>query len=162
MLQDGRDRVADEASPSAPAPVTLSLERKPYMGVSCSQPNSIACDRVGLAIWLRKPVTRLTATINGRRLALQLPCWNAGNGRSCKAYCQEPGVRRDQPCSTYYEGFLRPAGLLKGRLRYDQIAAATTGSAPRAPRAVVRIFARYRGGQTATARLRVALNPGWG
>src|SRR4051794_16823944 len=71
--------VSDRAqpSPARSAPAQLALQRAPYLGVSCRTPNSIACDRVGLAIWLRRPVTRLTATINGRTVAMGLPCGSA-------------------------------------------------------------------------------------
>lgn len=46
------------------------LSRSPYMGVACHGANSIACDRVGLAIWLKRPAHSVRATIDGRPLSL--------------------------------------------------------------------------------------------
>lgn len=165
VLHDGPNRVATDGSPSPAAPAASArslLERKPYIGVSCPQPNRITCDRVGLAIWLREPVARLSATINGRTVAMHLPCRNATNGRSCQSYCQEPGVKRDQPCGTYYEGFVRPAGMLHGPLKVKPDRGGDRWIGTRAPRRIVRIFARYRGGRTAKTKLSVTLSPGWG
>jgi len=80
----------DDGPPVRAAPRDLQLARAPYLGVSCREPNSIACDRVRLAVWLRAPVRRLSATIDGRSFRLR------------------PPPRRDG----YWEGPLRPAGLL--------------------------------------------------
>lgn len=74
------------------------LRRPPYMGVACPTPNSIACDRIGLAVWLDKPARRVTANIAGRHLRLR-----AG------------GFGGQGP--TYWEGYLQPAGLLDGPLK---------------------------------------------
>jgi hypothetical protein len=73
-----------------PRPRRLLLRRAPYLGVRCRKANSIACDRVGLAVWLRAPARRLTATIGGRTFTLRPPATRTG----------------------YWEGALRPAGLL--------------------------------------------------
>ena len=51
----------------APAAV---LSQSPYMGVACPQPNATACDRVGLAIWLKRPAISVNATIAGQPLKL--------------------------------------------------------------------------------------------
>src|SRR3954465_2938663 len=90
-------------TPPRAHPAPLALQRAPYIGVSCRTPNSIACDRVGLAIWLRRPVARLTATINSRTVAMGLPCGSARYRETCSSYCRH--VARDQPCGTYFEGF---------------------------------------------------------
>src|SRR5271167_4545267 len=37
------------------------LSKSPYLGVRCSIANSIACDRVGLAVWLKRPAVSVTA-----------------------------------------------------------------------------------------------------
>jgi hypothetical protein len=71
------------------------LWRQPYMGVSCRRPNVTTCDRVGLAVWLRRPARHIVARVNGRRLALDDPDW--GNTQD--------------PRGPLYVGFLRPAGL---------------------------------------------------
>ena len=80
----------DDDPPVRAAPRELRLARAPYLGVSCRQPNSIVCDRVRLAVWLRAPVRRLSATIDGRSFRLR------------------PPPQRDG----YWEGPLRPAALL--------------------------------------------------
>jgi hypothetical protein len=77
---------APRAAPTAP----LVMRQPPYLGVSCKQANSIACDRVRLAVWLRTPARRLTATIDGRTITLRPPATRAG----------------------YWEGALQPAGML--------------------------------------------------
>jgi hypothetical protein len=155
-------RVFDHAqpSPATSVPARLALQRAPYIGVSCRTPNSIACDRVGLVIWLRRPVARLTATINGRTVAMGLPCGAARYHETCSSYCRH--VVRDQPCGTHFEGFLRPAGLLDGSLkvkpdrgRYHWIGTHETIG-------TVRILATYRDGETATITKRVRVSAGWG
>jgi hypothetical protein len=81
-----------------PAAARRVLRRPPYMGVACPTPNSIACDRVGLAVWLREPVRSVTASIAGRQLRLH-PGGSGGTG------------------AAYLEGYLQPAGLLGGPMR---------------------------------------------
>lgn len=82
-----------------PPKQTLELARAPYLGVSCpGRPNWIGCDRVGLFIWLKRDVTGLTASIDGRRLPMRM-------------------VRGGQPSQQTWEGFLRPAGLINGPLK---------------------------------------------
>ena len=90
LARGGGDDDDAHGPPVRAAPRELQLARAPYLGVSCRQPNSIACDRVRLAVWLRAPVRRLSATIDGRSFRLR------------------PPPRRDG----YWEGPLRPAGLL--------------------------------------------------
>jgi hypothetical protein len=71
------------------------LAREPYMGVSCGIPNSVACDRIGLAVWLRRPARRVVAHIDGRRLPLDDPEWSLPT----------------DPRGPMFAGFLQPAGL---------------------------------------------------
>lgn len=68
----------------------------PYMGVACGIANSIACDRVGLAIWLRHPALDVTATIAGRSFRLDDRIWSGA---------AHAGER------TVFAGFLQPAGI---------------------------------------------------
>ena len=86
----------------ARASATELLSRDPYMGVSCRIPNSFACDRVGLAVWLREPAARVEAAIAGRELELDDPEWSGP---------AEHGERR------MFAGFLQPAGLIDGPCR---------------------------------------------
>jgi hypothetical protein len=110
-----------------------------YMGVACRTPNSIACDRVGVAVWLPEPAQSLEATISGRVVRLR------GPGRA-----------------RYYEGFIQPAGLLSGpqRIRPDRgrFYWASRNPATR----TLRLVAHYRDRRDAAIVLRVPLSPGWG
>jgi hypothetical protein len=71
------------------------FSQPPYLGVSCRRPNVTTCDRIGVAVWLRRPARRITARVNGRRLTLDDPNW--GNTQD--------------PRGPLYVGFLQPAGL---------------------------------------------------
>lgn len=67
---------------------------RPYMGVSCPTGDSIACDRVGLAVWVPRPAT-VAATVDGSPLRLNDPTWSI--------------VERSGSHSLYrYAGFLQP------------------------------------------------------
>jgi hypothetical protein len=72
------------------------FSQPPYMGVSCGVANSIACDRVGLTIWLRRPAQAVIAAIAGSTFPLDNPAWS-GPPRH--------GQR------TVFAGFLHPAGI---------------------------------------------------
>jgi hypothetical protein len=113
-----------------------------YMGVSCGKPNSIRCDRVGLAVWSRDGFAQVEASIAGRPLTLKRKPLREG--------------------LNYYEGFLSPAGLLDGRLRVrpDGGRYHWTGLHPRAA-TVVLTAGDGRGGIQRVTR-RVHLAPGWG
>jgi hypothetical protein len=106
------------------------------MGVACRTPNSIECDRVGLAVYLpkRHPEEHLAASINGLPLKMRVPAGVASRG-------------------IYFEGFLHPAGLKSGRLKW------TPG---RLVVAEVRIRAYYRDGPARSTTRHVPVAPGWG
>jgi hypothetical protein len=136
---------ARNSGPVAVAPRTL-LAGGPYMGVSCSRANSIACDRVGLAVWTRRPARAVRATVAGRPVTLDDPEWSGPS---------KHGLRR------MFAGFLQPAGLL--------------GDGPLAVRvedrhyygvhpvyATVRLVITYADGSQKATSLRVELSPGWG
>jgi hypothetical protein len=125
-----------------PLPRRLFLPRAPYLGVACHTPNSIACDRVGLAVWLRSPAARLTATIDGREFELRPPDTRDG----------------------YWEGFLQPAGLLaRGRALHVTPDGGRYYWEGRHPvRAVVHLSATEPGGAHASAFVAVDLRPGYG
>jgi len=72
------------------------FSQAPYMGVACGVANSIACDRIGLTVWLREPAMAATATIAGRTFRLDNPAWSGP---------AHHGQR------TVFAGFLRPAGI---------------------------------------------------
>jgi hypothetical protein len=119
-----------------------------YMGVSCGKPNSIRCDRVGLAVWSPTRFPRIEVTIAGRPLTLT---WKSAT----------PGSSWDMPRYrrlNYYEGFLAPAGLLDGRLRVrpDGGRYHWTGLHPRQATVVL------KAGHLPRAKRRVYLAAGWG
>jgi hypothetical protein len=151
---------ATAAAPDAPAAAphgeatvgSLRLAQQPYAGVRCPGPNSIACDRIGLAVWLVKPALRLKATVAGKPIRMAIPArvrHQPGN-----YYC----ARR-----CYFEGALHPAGLLKAgplQIRPDAGTYHWEGRHPRRLR--IRLVAFYRDGTSASTTVRVLLHPGWG
>lgn len=140
---------------------TNVLARSPYLGVRCPIANSIACDRVGLAVWLKRPAVSVTATVAGARLNLD---WFGDERRI-------HGVpRRD------FDGYLRPAGIVS-RLHVRPVEGTevlTVNGHTRLvnshqmwfgagnAQALVRLTIRYPDGRTRTTQLRVGLAAGWG
>ena len=122
------------------------MSRDPYMGVSCRTPNSFACDRVGLAVWLREPAARVDAAIAGQELKLDDPEWS-GPG--------ENGERR------MFAGFLQPAGLIDGPLELASDAGPDRWFGREPVSATVQIWI-VDGGATTTTTVEVGLSPGWG
>jgi hypothetical protein len=119
------------------------LARVPDLGLACPRPNSLACDRVGLGVWLDRPAVGVTATIAGRPLSL-----HAGGfgGRGPK----------------YWEGYLQPAGLLAGPLKVTPDGGRDfwAGGHPKYARLVITVY-RTRQRPVRTAQV-VELRPGWG
>jgi hypothetical protein len=141
---DDGGRSAGEEPAQAPAGEVLS--RDPYMGVSCPIANSFACDRVGLAVWLREPAERVDAAIAGREVELDDPEWSEP---------AEGGERR------MFAGFLQPAGLIDGPLQVtpDDGPDRWLGREPVSATVELRIV---DGGATTTTTVEVGLSPGWG
>ena len=52
------------------------LARQPYMGMACASPQALACNGIGLAIWLRTRAVTVTATFDGKSLALDSRKWS--------------------------------------------------------------------------------------
>jgi hypothetical protein len=129
--------------PRGCVPADDLLRRPPYLGVSCPVPNSIACDRVGIDLELRRPAETVHATIAGRRVVLQSR--RAG-----------PGLR------THWQGFLQPAGLLDGALRVTPDRGRHHWIGTRPVTASIHISVRRSDGTTEVARLRQRLAAGWG
>ncbi len=130
---------------------TLALAKSPYVGIACGVGNSIrsatACDRVGLAVWLKRPARNVSATIAGHPVKLA----RVASGTQPPAY---------------WDGYLHPAGLRNGALGLPR-----RGSVHRRPdiwygvpavHAQVRITARFADGTSATTRRTVRLQPGYG
>jgi hypothetical protein len=137
----------DSADRPVPASAADLLSRDPYMGVSCRVPNSFACDRVGLAVWLRQPAVRVDAAIAGRELELDDPEWSEP---------PENGERR------MFAGFLQPAGLIDGSLQVSPDAGPDRWIGREPVSAIVDLRVVRDGGQPATTQVEVKLSAGWG
>jgi hypothetical protein len=133
---------SERGAPSRAARI-LHFKRPPYAGVRCARGNSIACDRISLAVWPAGQPERLTATIAGRRITMRPPSRSLGR--------------------SYWEGTLDHAGvLLPGPLHVipDRGRFYWSGRHPRP--FSLDLFASYRGKRDAAARVRILLRPGWG
>lgn len=125
----------------------LDPKRPPYMGVACPMANSIACDRVGLAIWLRRPAVSVTATIAGQPLKLD---W-MGDRKAGSAI----GRRKA------FDGFLQPAGI-DHALGVRPEGGSRLWFGRNQPSPPVRLRIHYSDGTAVITRLRVPLDTGWG
>jgi hypothetical protein len=166
IIAGGSGSVTDGRSGPTPSPSSVVapsrvLSKAPYMGVRCPVANSTACDRVGLAVWLKRPAISVTARIAGAKLSLHNPDQSHG--------AAEP------PSRTLY-GYLHPAGIVS-RLRVRPVKGNIVGShhdkayvtvahqmwfGEHQPSPAVRLTIHYRAGQTVVTQLRVPLSPGWG
>jgi hypothetical protein len=118
------------------------LSREPYMGVACTTPNSTACDRIGLAVWLRRPALAMRAEIRGRQFSL--------GDRSLSSPIHNHR-RKD------FAGYLPGAGLK----RAYHLPVHWLGAKPPVHQ-VVRVRIDYGRGPLVETRLRVWLMAGWG
>ena len=127
-------------------PAARAFAQAPYMGIACRLPHWIACDRIGLAVWLSRPAT-VTAIIAGQRFALDNPTWS--------------NVAR--PGHLYmYAGFLKSAGLSHrlGVVPSSKWNNSWLGANPPSP--LVRFQIDYRTGQLVSTEQHVYLSAGWG
>jgi hypothetical protein len=154
------------ASPQPPrpdvVPASRVLSKSPYLGVSCPMANSITCDRVGLAVWLKRPAVSVTATIAGAPLALS----SYGDSHVNATF-----PRRQ------FTGFLKPAGIVS-RLHIRPVDGNETITQHGRTRVIVghqmwfgegnarspliKLTVRYPDGQTIITQRRVGLAAGWG
>ena len=136
----GPEGPSGRATPEAPS---VTCER-PFMGVACRTPNSIACDRVAVYVSSSVFAESVGVTIAGRRI--ELP--------------RRTGLGRDGRGT--FEGFLQRAGLRRGRLRVrtDPGTDRWTGDPPVS--APVRVDVRFRGGRRGSRTFRVPLSAGYG
>jgi hypothetical protein len=116
------------------------FSQAPSVGVACPTANSIACDRVGVAVWLKRPAARVSAIIDGKRVALRPPRARGG----------------------WWWGYLRPAGLIDGPLRVtpDRGRYNWAGGHPLSAHVAVTIV--RASGPRERATVTVPLRPGWG
>jgi hypothetical protein len=123
----------------------LRLARPPYAGVRCPDGNSIACDRIGLAVWLIRRPRTLKAMIAGHTLVLRPPPLGSPSD------------------SGYWQGSLQPSGMLRPGPMHVTPDAGSYYWAGRHPRAFwVRLTASYPNEPPASIRVRVQLHAGWG
>jgi len=134
------------ASKAGGASVKEILRRDPYMGVSCRVPNSFACNRVGLAVWLREPAVRVRAAIAGRAFSLDDPQWSG----------------RAQHERRTFAGFLQPAGLIDGPLQVTPDAGPDRWIGREPVSAPVKLWIVRDHGPPITTTVHVRLMPGWG
>lgn len=124
------------------------LLRPPYLGVSCGEPNSIACDRVGLAVWVPGSARAVVATISGRRFELTTDPAFVGPHR--------PGEPR------MFVGFLHHAGLRHGPLAVRVENGRNRWTGVRPVHARLGLVVTFDDGARQATSVRVGLAPGWG
>jgi hypothetical protein len=164
-IPHGSGAPAGSSAPRPPQPEVIAasraLSKSPYLGVSCPIANSIACDRVGLAVWLKRPAVSVTATLAGAELSLDTGGGMANNlgprGRAFVGYLQPAGI-----VSRLH---IRPVGgnIITTRHGHTHVTVNHQmwfgeGNA-RSP--LVRLTIRTATG-TLVTHLRVGLSPGWG
>jgi len=156
IVAAGRDGPSTRrSSRSGSGPAAMKAEsphavfaQTPYMGVACHIPNSITCDRVGLAVWLRRPAT-VTATIAAATpIRLDAPHWTY--------------FVRDHGQDLYvYAGFLQPAHITRlGLVPESKWTSSWFGT--NAPSPFVRFRVDYGRGNIVTTQEHVFLSAGWG
>jgi hypothetical protein len=133
--------------PAFGAQARLLQPRPPRMSVACPRAGSIACDRIGLVVWLRTPARRVVAKIDGRRLVLDAPRLSGPATN---------GLRRR------FGGYLRPAGLIDGPLPIPGLHGGTrwTGDPPVRKHVIINVYAPD--GSVPSAGMRVRLAPAAG
>lgn len=119
----------------------LGAASTPFLGVACSGPNSIACDRVGIGVHLRRPATLVVAQIAGRLVTLSPPT---------------------DPSDDLWLGYLLDAGLRHGRLNVPIPARTHLWLGSPEVFAPVRVVAFFPDGRAAARSATVLLHPGFG
>jgi hypothetical protein len=143
-------------------PPSRVLSQPPDLGVECPIANSIACDRVGLAVWLKQAAVSVTATVAGAPVALN----SFGDEH------MSPGMGRRE-----FAGYLQPAGIVSrlhihpvegtevltkhGRTELVNSPQMWFGEGNARP-PLVRLTIRYADGAMLVTQLRVGLAAGWG
>jgi hypothetical protein len=130
----------------APAAV---LAQAPDVGMACLGPG--ACDRVGVAIWLRRPARSVSASVAGHAVSLDVAA----------AMPFQPSVAAKREM---FVGYFRWADLVGVRIFFaagpPSSWSARTPAAWPTPRIAIRIDYGRRG--VAVTELRVPLQEGWG
>ena len=119
----------------------LGATASPFLGVSCPVPNSIACDRVGIGVHLRRAATLVTVQVADRLVTLSPPL--------------------DLPDDLWL-GYLFNAGLRSGPLNVGIPGTVHIWSGSPEVDAQVRVTAFFPDGLAATRGDTVQLHPGFG
>jgi len=150
--------IAGRSSTSAPSagipepagtvaqPASAVFSKPPYMGVICPVPNSIACDRIGLAIWLKRPARSVTASINGRLLMMNR--------------FGDELVSSTRPRKAF-DGYLQPAGTTT-TMHVRPVRGTHLWLGTPTPFESVWLLIDYGSGNYVAAHTRVPLEAGWG
>jgi hypothetical protein len=120
---------------------TLGGAATPFLGVSCPVGNSIACDRVGIGVHLRRAATLVTVQVAGRLVTLSPPL---------------------DPPDDLWLGYLFDAGLRHGPLKVHIPASADLWAGSPEVDARVHVTAFFSNGRAATLSAGVLLHPGFG
>ncbi len=98
---------------------TLRLHRLPYVGLACRQARRNPCTRVGLAVWVPRPATSVSADLHGHTLILVTGPGGSGEyaaGRFWQAFFSDPSVARLADASQRVRVDVR-ARLVSGEVR---------------------------------------------
>ena len=139
-------RIAVPSNAAVASSPSTVFSQDPYMGVACQAPNTVACDRAGLAVWLRRPAIAVNATIAGAPLKLNDPQWSGPKRHG----------RR-----TMFAGFLQPAGL-ETRLHVIADSKGPVWLGHNAPTPLVRFRIDYGHRQIVVTQTNVRVSAGWG
>jgi hypothetical protein len=127
----------------SPSPLEpLGASATPFLGVSCSVPNSIACDRIGIGVHVSRAATLVVARVDGRLVTLSPP----------------PGP----PPGDLWLGYLDGAGLRHGPLNVHISRAARLWYGTPEVWARLRVTAFFRDGRAESLSTTVLLHAGFG
>lgn len=130
-------------------PAAAVLGRAPDVGMACLTPR--ACDRVGVAVWLRRPATSVSAIVAGHAVVLET---------SSAAQFEAPAQRGTR---TMFVGYFRWSGLVGSRIFFT--AGPPSGWSAKTPADWPTPTVRIRiadGDRVTTTQTRVPLQGGWG
>lgn len=142
------NEVAQPGPPVVHVPAEATFKGTPYMGIACSTPGAWSCDRIGLFVRLKAPADAVTASLAGRRFALNdlepTPHF-IGRQRNFEGYLEPAGLRQPGPLD-----------VLQPRLGKDKWIAPAEIGFP------VKLTIERRDGSIEATRVRIGLAPGWG
>jgi hypothetical protein len=145
----GLSRPGPSATPRQ-VPAAAALARAPSVGMACLRPR--ACDRVGVAVWLRRPARSVSAIVAGHAVTLDVTDAVAFDATA-------------EHTRTMFVGYFHWSDLVGVRIVFDagppSSWSATTPAGWPNPNVRLRIDYGRAGGTAATGES-VALQGGWG